>query len=71
MAEKKSTIRDQETCVVEGCGKIAERSVSGESAREAKLQVDENIRRAYLCKEHYKQYKKSTKKDRLMESLGR
>jgi len=47
-----------------------ERSVSGDSARKAKLNVDEDLKRVHLCKEHYRQFKKSTKQDRLLDSLG-
>jgi len=71
MVEKKSEAKGTEVCSVKGCGKPVERSVSGESAREAKLDVEEGLKRAHLCKDHYKQYKKSTKKDRLLDSLGR
>jgi hypothetical protein len=71
MADRKSKPREGETCQVKSCGKPAERSVSGESAREAKLDVEEELKRVHLCKEHYRQYKKSTKQDRVLESLGR
>ena len=71
MAERKSKPKEGEVCQVKGCGKPAERSVSGESAREAGLAVEEGLKRAHLCKDHYRQYKKSTKQDRVLESLGR
>jgi hypothetical protein len=34
--------------------------------KSAGLKVDES-RRAFLCKEHYKEFKKGTKKDRVLE----
>jgi hypothetical protein len=71
MDEKKSEAKATEACSVKGCGNPAERSVSGESARAAKLKVEEDLKRVHLCKDHYKQYKKSTKQDRLLDSLGR
>ena len=71
MAERKSKPRQGEACEVKGCGKGAERSVSGDSAREAKLPVEEGLKRVHLCKDHYRQYKKGTKQDRVLESLGR
>ena len=71
MAERKSTMRDGEACQVKGCLKGADRSVSGESAREAKLNVEEGMKRVHLCKDHYKQYKKATKQDRVLGTLGR
>jgi hypothetical protein len=71
MAERKSAPRGAPVCSVKECGKEAERSVSGESALEAGLDVEEGVKRVHLCREHYRQYKKSTKKDRTLESLGR
>jgi len=70
MADKNEA-KGTEVCNVKECGKPAERSVSGDSAIGAKLNVDEDLKRVHLCKDHYKQYKKSTKKDRLLENLGR
>ncbi len=71
MAERLSGSRSVEKCAVKGCGKDAERSVSGEAAREAGLDVEEGLRRAHLCKDHYRQFKKATREDRKLESLGR
>ncbi len=71
MVERKSPVRESAVCDVKGCGKEAERSVSGESAFEAGLDVEEGLKRVHLCRDHYRQYKKSTKKDRTIESLGR
>lgn len=53
-------------CSVSGCGQDAARSLSAEKVRTAGLRVG-NERRAYLCKEHYKEYKKKTKKDKQLE----
>jgi len=52
-------------CTVAGCEDDAVRSVSAPKAKDAGLDVEG--RRAYLCKEHYKQYKKGSKKDRRLE----
>jgi hypothetical protein len=38
-----------------------------EKVRSAGLNVGSSQRRAYLCKEHYKEYKKKTKKDKQLE----
>ncbi|MCX6653081.1 MAG: hypothetical protein NT137_07005 [Methanomassiliicoccales archaeon] len=70
MEDRKSAVRDVERCMVKDCGKEAERSVSGESAREAGLDVEEGTKRAHLCKDHYRQFKKATKQDRILDSLG-
>ena len=54
-------------CSVSGCGREAVRSLSTEKVRSAGLNVGSNERRVYLCKEHYKEYKKKTKKDKQLE----
>lgn len=53
-------------CSVTGCGKDAVRSISAGKVTAAGLKIGVE-RRAYLCKEHYKEYKKATKKDRTLE----
>ncbi|MEM3442448.1 MAG: hypothetical protein QXM86_01125 [Candidatus Bathyarchaeia archaeon] len=54
-------------CNVSGCGNDAIRSLSLEKVRSAGLNVGSNERRTYLCKEHYKEYKKRTKKEKMLE----
>lgn len=54
-------------CSVTGCGKEAARSLSAEKVRSAGFNVGSSERRAYLCKEHYKEYKKKTKKEKMLE----
>jgi hypothetical protein len=53
-------------CSVSGCGREAVRSLSAEKVKTAGLKVG-NEKRAYLCKEHYKEFKKKTKKDKQIE----
>lgn len=53
-------------CTVTGCSNDAIRSLSSDRVMEAGLKVGES-RRAYLCREHYKEFKKATKKDRTLE----
>jgi len=48
------------------CGKEAVRSLSADKVKTAGLKVGSD-KRAYLCKEHYKEYKKRTKKDKKIE----
>lgn len=55
-------------CSVLGCGSEAVRSISAEKVKSIGLRVG-NERRAYLCKEHYKEYKKKTKKDKQLERM--
>jgi thymidine kinase len=54
-------------CGVSGCGKEAVRSLPIDKVRSAGLKVGVGQKRAYLCKEHYKEYKKKTKKDKKLE----
>lgn len=54
-------------CSVSGCSKEAKRSLSAEKVRLAGLSVGSGERRAYLCENHYKEYKKRTKKERKIE----
>ncbi len=54
-------------CSISGCQKDAIRSLSAEKVRAADLRMGADERRAYLCKEHYKEYKKKTKKEKRVE----
>ncbi len=53
------------TCSVNPCDDEAIRSVNGPKAKAAGLDVEG--KRVYLCKEHYKEYKKGSKKERQIE----
>lgn len=70
MVERKSPVEDDEKCVVVGCDRSAERSIAKDLAEEAGLKIEESSKRAHLCKEHYKEYKKKSKEDRKIGSLG-
>jgi len=54
-------------CSVSGCGEEAARSVPAGEASQAGLRVASTTGRSYLCKNHYKEMKKKTKKDRQVE----
>lgn len=54
-------------CSVSGCGKEAIRSLPATKVKSAGLNIGSSERRAYLCKEHYKEYKKRTKKEKKVE----
>ena len=54
-------------CSASGCNGEAVRSLSAEKVRSAGLNISSSERRAYLCKEHYKEYKKKTKKEKMLE----
>ena len=54
-------------CSVSGCKKEAARSISAGKAKSAGLEVDITEKRAYLCREHYKELKKKTKKEKTID----
>lgn len=54
-------------CDVSGCTGTAVRSISTDKARHAGLHVGSGEKRVYLCREHYKEFKKKTKKDKTIE----
>jgi hypothetical protein len=54
-------------CSVSGCSREAVRSISAEKVKAAGLGVSNKESRAYICKEHYKEYKKKTKKDKTLD----
>lgn len=54
-------------CSVSGCGAQATRSLSRDKVISAGLKISSSEKRAYLCKEHYKEYKKKTKKEKIIE----
>jgi hypothetical protein len=54
-------------CSVSGCGKKAKRSLPTGKVKSADLKIDSGGRRAYLCSDHYKEYKKKTKKEKKIE----
>ena len=56
------------TCSVEGCGKPAVRSISAVKAAAAGLKISASGRRVYLCRDHYKEYKKRTRRERELET---
>jgi hypothetical protein len=54
-----------ELCSVVNCNEEAVRSISVPKVKAAGINVDG--RRAYLCKLHYKEYKKNSKNERRIE----
>ncbi|MHC1586361.1 MAG: hypothetical protein ACXQTV_02300 [Candidatus Hecatellaceae archaeon] len=56
-------------CSVEGCQNPAVRSLSAEKVASAGLKVSSSGRRVYLCKEHYKQFKKLSRRERELERV--
>jgi hypothetical protein len=54
-------------CSVSGCTREAARSISSDKVKAAGLSVSSKEKRAFICKEHYKEYKKKTKKDKTLD----
>lgn len=53
-------------CSVTGCSNSAERSMSRDQIGKSSLKVSGD-RRSFLCHDHYKVWKKETKKDRELD----
>jgi hypothetical protein len=52
-------------CSVQGCEEKGERSITSSKAQMAPdLDLDLTGKRAYLCRTHYKEWKKATKEER-------
>jgi hypothetical protein len=60
-----------ERCCVPGCGSPSARSLARVEARKVYTDLSEQGRRAPLCREHYKRWKKETKDARRLDRLGR
>jgi len=62
----------KEICGVSGCGLDAVRSVAVDKAKDVLpgKSLTADFRRVHLCREHYRAFRKATKKDRELERLG-
>jgi hypothetical protein len=62
----------ERVCAVSGCGQEAARSLSTKKVKEAlpELSLAGEARRAQLCRDHYRQFRKKTKEERTLERLG-
>ena len=70
MAEPKHSSEKVRVCDITGCDKTAERAVSGKKVDKAGLPLSSNPdKNAHLCRDHYREFKKKTKKDRVIERL--
>ena len=61
---------EEAPCLVPGCGAPSVRRLSLTEARKAFSNLPDKGRRAPLCREHYREWKKSTKKARELERAG-
>ena len=70
MASPRHATDRKKTCDVVNCENEASRSISGKKVEKAGIAISsEPSRNARLCKNHYKEFKKKTKKDRTLERL--
>ena len=70
---KKEVAENLDECSVAGCHNPVKRSFSAKVVKEALPHLalkSSGAKRARLCKEHYKEYKKATKEDRKLERLA-
>ncbi|MCI4336400.1 MAG: hypothetical protein L3K17_04280 [Thermoplasmata archaeon] len=58
-----------EPCLVPGCGAESVRHLALAEARKGLEHLPDTGRRAPLCKDHYKQWKKATKQARKLDRL--
>lgn len=68
MAQRKGAL--EKTCEVSGCNEPAVRSVSIKKAKASGLSLEGDRGNVHLCKEHYKEFKRSTREDRKLQRLG-
>ncbi len=59
-----------EPCAVRGCGAPSVRHLALAEARKAFTDLPEKGRRAPLCRDHYREWKKATKDARKLDRLG-
>lgn len=71
MPEPRHAVETVRKCDVQGCKEDAERSIPGKRAESAGFSLTSDpSRNAHICKKHYREFKKKTKKDRTLERLG-
>jgi hypothetical protein len=58
---------EEEPCIVPGCGAPSARRLSLTEAKKAFSDLPDRGRRAPLCRKHYREWKKATKKSRELE----
>jgi hypothetical protein len=54
-------------CDVDGCNNDGARSLNSSKVENAGLRLKSSGKKAALCKDHYKEWKKETKEDREIE----
>ena len=59
-----------EPCIVRGCGAASVRHLALSEAKKGLADLPESGRRAPLCRDHYKEWKKATRDARKLDRLG-
>jgi hypothetical protein len=54
-------------CSVDGCTNEGARSLNSAKVEQAGMRLKSSSKKAVLCKDHYKEWKKETKDDRELE----
>ncbi len=60
----------EKTCDVVGCDEVAVKTVSRKKAEKIFDLKGDKSTKVHLCKKHYKEFKKKTKKERGLERLA-
>jgi hypothetical protein len=66
----RSRAEGDDPCAVPGCSALAVRHLARAEARKVFSNLPEKGRRAPLCRDHYREWKKSTKDARKLDRLG-
>ena len=62
--------KEVKVCDVSGCQDAAERAVAVKKAGEVLKLQQTGHGKAHLCKTHYRDFKKATKKERKLDRIG-
>jgi hypothetical protein len=68
MAQRKEAV--DKICDIKNCNEQAVRSVSAKKVAKSGLVVPTERGHAHLCKDHYREFKKSTKEERKLQRMG-
>ena len=69
-ASGRAAPEEAEPCAVPGCGAVSVRHLALTEAKKAFPDLPDRGRRAPLCRDHYREWKKATKQARKLDRLG-
>lgn len=71
MKHERKSKSAKKTCDVKGCEEKKKQSVpTSNASKKAGLEIEADGPNAYLCKKHWKEYKKNTKEEREARQLS-